>query len=559
MSARPRLGWTGLAALSVLSCGDGEFKGVEAPAAAASSPWVPLEPPRLARRLSLDLRGVLPTSEELDQVEADPEALWTLREEWLADARFEERVVELYAERWRTELDLFNAAGWEFGLAEEEEYDFVRSVGQEPLRLVAHLAATDRPYTQAVTADWTLANPLLLAVFPLEPEAPTPAGATAADWQVARYTDGRPAAGVLATNGLWWRYDSPLFNYSRRRTAAILDLLVCEDILARPVSFGVATEVSGEDAQETILEDPACLTCHATIEPIAVTLFGFQPVDAYSAVEMTRYHPERERDGEATLGVSAAWAGTPVDGLAGLGRAIAADPRFVDCAVETVASGLLRRPVDAADTPLLRDTRDRFVEGSLALRAAFRAVTDHPAYQAGGLSDTAGVAWVDRTPTRRLLAGPQLARAVSTATGLVWERSGADELDNDLTGYRVLAGGVDGEAVTRPLASPGLTYAAVTRRLAQAAARVAVDAHVAGSADALLWSDCGPSDGPDTACFRPALAAMVWQLHAVRAADPDLDAWTDLWTAAHDASGDPAEAWAVVLSALLRDPAFLTY
>ena len=42
------------------------------PAATRDAALVPLDAPRLARRLSLDLRGVLPSTEELDAVEADP-------------------------------------------------------------------------------------------------------------------------------------------------------------------------------------------------------------------------------------------------------------------------------------------------------------------------------------------------------------------------------------------------------------------------------------------------------------------------------------------------------
>ena len=53
----------------------------------------------------------------------------------------------------------------------------------------------------------------------------------------ARYTDGRPAAGVLATNGLWWRYTTTDSNMNRTRAAAISRLLLCEDFMARPVSF----------------------------------------------------------------------------------------------------------------------------------------------------------------------------------------------------------------------------------------------------------------------------------------------------------------------------------
>ena len=34
-------------------------------------------------------------------------------------------------------------------------------------------------------------------------------------WQEAPYTDGRPAAGVLATNGLWMRYYTSQSNANR--------------------------------------------------------------------------------------------------------------------------------------------------------------------------------------------------------------------------------------------------------------------------------------------------------------------------------------------------------
>ena len=63
--------------------------------------------PRLARRMSLDLRGILPTSAELDLVEADPSQLSTLRDAWLEDPHFEERLVRLLGERWQTRVDEF--------------------------------------------------------------------------------------------------------------------------------------------------------------------------------------------------------------------------------------------------------------------------------------------------------------------------------------------------------------------------------------------------------------------------------------------------------------------
>ena len=513
-----------------------------------------LGPPQLARRLSLDLRGVLPSVEELDRVEADPTELDVLVDTWLEDPQFETRVVEMYGARWRTEIDEFLVFYWEFGLADEQKYAFLRSVGQEPLRIIGRVAAHDLPYTAILTADWTMANPMLADLFPLERLDPEATG-----WSEAQYTDGRPAAGVLATNGLWWRYESPLFNYSRRRTAAILDLLVCDDLLERPVLFDSPDLADSEDAQNAVLTNDDCLTCHATIEPIAAALFGFEPVDSYSVSELIKYHPAREPVGSETLGVDPAWAGQPVDGLSGLARAIAADTRFVDCAVDTLASGMLHRPLGEADQAWMRGVRDRFVESGLLAKEAVRAIAALPTYRAGSVTEAASEELAARTTTRRLLTGAQYRRAVQERTGLSWTRDGADELDNDFTGFRVLAGGVDGEAVTEPLEVPGATYAAVTRRVAQAGARTWIDGHRSGARTSAPFETCAPDATPDDPCFRDLIATLAWSLHAVRPSDARLDAWTDLWSAAHAATGDPSESLAVVVSTMLRDPAFLTY
>jgi hypothetical protein len=543
MSAPLRLWLLGL----LLACHpDADSPSVDEPS------LLPLDRPRLARRLSLDLRGVLPTTDELDAAEADAEALSALREEWLADPRFAERLVDLYQERWRMELDEYSATAADLGFPDEETYSFQRSVGQEPLRLVARVVAEDRPYVEVVTADWTVANPLLESIYPLDREAGD-------DWTVARYTDNRPAAGVLSTNGLWWRYSSPLYNYNRRRTAAILDLLICEDLLSRPVVFTEALAAGSEDAATAILTEPTCQGCHATIEPIAATLFGFLAADDYSAIEKTRYHPERETNGPTTLGVSPAWYGEPVEGLGGLGRAIAADGRFLDCAVETVLSGLLRRPVEETDRALLREAREAFVDEDLALKAAIRVITDGESYRAGGLGGGASLTDLDREATRRILVGSQQESLLSELTGLSWTLDGADQQDEDSTGYRILSGSVDGEAVTAPASTPGLTWALWSARVAEVAARVAVDHDLDGERPARLLGELDEQSRPEDPAFQETLAGLHWRLLAIRPTPDTLAALTRLWTAAEAESGSGREAWATVVGVLLRDPEFLSY
>ncbi len=514
--------------------------------------YEPLPSPRLLRRLSLDLRGTLPSTEELDAVEADPSAYARIRDTYLADPRFEARLVDLYQERWRTQVDVYRANAYDFGYEMVEEYAFLRSVGSEPLRLAAHVVATDRPYTEILTADWTMSNEILADIFPVDYPA------DAAGWTETHYTDARPAAGVLATNGLWWRYVSPLFNYNRARTAAILDLFVCQDILNRPVVFDRPLPVEPGAAEAALRTEDACLSCHATVEPIAATLFGFLPQDDFSALEMTRYHAERERNGESTLRVEAAWYGEPVEGLAGLGAAIARDTRFADCAVETVAEGMLRRRTDPVDAALLREAREALVSRDMRLTAAFRSVTDSPTYQAGALAGTVTDADLARETTARILVAQQLRSVLLDLTGFTWNRLGADMLDSDTNGYRVMANGADGDSLTRPLQAAGLTWALVAQRAAEAAALQVAEHDLAGAEAPRLLDQVTRSTLSSDPAFRAQLASLVWRLHARRADDATLEGLTDLWNAAAALRG-PVDAWATVLAVLLRDPDFLTY
>lgn len=537
-----------MSVLLLLACAGGtdDSAGGSAPA------WVPLDAPRLARRMSIDLRGVLPSPDELDRVEADPAALDALREDWLADPRFEERMVELYQERWGTRIDEFRGYYYDFDLTADDEYDFVRAIGEEPLRVAARVVASDLPYSELVTGDWTMADEMLAGVFPID----RPTGEDG--WVQAHYTDLRPAAGVLTTNGLWWRYISPLNNYNRARTAAILDLLVCQDLLARPVVFDVALSSDADAAQEAIRTEPSCLACHAAVEPIAATLFGFLNIDDQSALEMAYYHPEREHQGPDTLGVETAWFGTPVDGLEDLGRAIAADGRFVDCGVQTVTEGLLRRDVDGDDAALLRDAREAFVDDGLRMKAVVRAVTDAEAYRAGGLTDAATELQAETHTTRRILLATQLRTVLADVAGLEWVRGGADQLDWDKAGFRVMGGGVDGELLTSPQQTPGLTWALLARRAAQVAATTLVDADL-GASSPRVFTQVGRATAPGDAGFEEQLAALHWWLLARRADPATLTGLTDLWSAAAGVNGDPADGWSTVTAALLRDPDFLAY
>lgn len=537
-------------ALLLLSCGRDP---TPAPALAA----VPLEGAALIRRESLDLRGVNPSLDELLRLASGEVTEDALVAEWLADPRHETRLVELFAEQWGTLADEFNAPADDFGLG-DQEYDFLRSVGQEPLRVLAHVGVSDLPWTEIVTAETTMANDLLAQIWPLEWVDPS----QTEGWREARYVDGRPAGGVLMSNGLWWRYDSTANNLNRGRAAAVSRLLFCYDFLARPVAFSGFTEFSAEALLAATKTDPNCEACHSGLDPLAATLFGFWWFDTKDATEMSRYHPEREQLGQTFLELEPAVFGVPIAGTSQLGEAVASDPRFTRCAVEQVARGLWRREPDAADISTLNDLNDAFEAGDLRLSALIRATLQTESYRAGALGEAATDEDAARLRTRRLLSVGQLASAVEDLTGYRWTSAGYDQLDNDLIGYRVMAGGVDGDTVRTVGQEPTVSRVLVERALAQGAASAVVEDDLAADPQDRRLFPASPADLLSLTEADPAFDEVLDHLHLrIHAALPDDDqraAERALFSQVSALAG-PQAAWTSLVSVMLRDPLFWSY
>ncbi|MFT4976410.1 MAG: hypothetical protein ACI8S6_002307, partial [Myxococcota bacterium] len=275
------------------------------------SPYILLDAPRLLRRIRLDLGGRLPEPADLDAVEAAPEQVWVLTEGYLDDPLLGDRLVEIWGERWGQLRDDPLIGPAELGIEEEEGFPFARASFEEPLRLMAHVAVSERPWDEIVTADYTLSTALLAQVWPVD----TPADAEG--WVVSRYTDGRPMSGILSGNGLWWRHVTDESNANRRRAAAISRLLLCEDFLSRPISFSAldVAAVDEESAAAAIKEEPACAGCHSTLDPLAASLFGFWWFEEHNISETGYYHAEREALSDQILGTRPAWFGQPLGGL----------------------------------------------------------------------------------------------------------------------------------------------------------------------------------------------------------------------------------------------------
>ena len=512
--------------------------------------WPQMSPVSVLTRASLDLRGTRPTDAEIAAVEEDPAALDGLLDDLLQDERFADRVVDLYSELYLTRSETFyiNTSGLDLSSTP----DFLLAVGEEPLRLLAEIAVEDLPYTEVVTADWTMANEDLAQVHPVDYPA------RGEGWQKVHYTDGRPAAGVLSTNGMWWRFVSTDSNANRKRANTVTRLFLCEDYLTRPIEFDRNINLLEEDAvKEALKTNAGCQNCHVSLDPLASFFFGFYWYNYTSPAEATVYHPEREKLWSGATEVAPGYYGEAGYSLEDLGQFIAGDARFPTCAVEQGFELLMRRDATLADQTRLNAHREAFLAGGLTLRSLFRSLLDDPAYRAADTDDEGAV-------TSKLVTVDILAREVEDLTGFHWTYSGYDMLRTDAVGLRTLAGGVDGYTVTKSATSPTTTLVLVQEALAEAAADYAIQREREQDPGARrLFTEIDFTETPEAG--EAAMIAQIQALHLrlfgdrVAADGEEVAANLDLWRDLYAVERDPVAAWSGLLSALMRDPEFVLY
>ena len=507
-----------------------------------------LPPLQLLTRASMDLRGIRPRLEEMEAIEADPTVLDSLIEGFLSDELFGAQLRSHYANIYLTKLDYYYVGADDYGL--EDEPGFAASVGEETLRILSHIAEEDLPYTEIVTGDWTMANSLLGAAWPVSyPEDGN-------GWLPVSYTDDRPTAGILSTNSLWWRYMSNQSNANRNRANAVSRILLCNNYLSKPIEFDRSVNLLDDDAVRNALQtNPGCVACHHSLDPLASYLWGFYYFDYDSARDTTSYHPEREFMWEETSGVAPGYFGQEGFVLSDLGNQIAADPGLVECAVEQAYEIFLGRKPDISDTARLTTHREAFLQSGLKLKSLYRSVLSDSSYRADPNNEGSGAAI-------KMVTTDQMASQIEDLTGFRFSYYGYDMMTTDSYGLRTLAGGVDGNLVTSPAENPTATMLLVQERLAQAAAwYVTADDASSDSPQIFRLIDFHETPSVSRSKMVEQIQNLHFRLFGKRIAEdgPEIEANLGLWEELFSLEGSAIDAWAGLLSVLFRDPDFLTY
>lgn len=515
-----------LLALTVAGCG----REVEEPAAEEA----PLSGARLARRVSLDLRGVPPSADELAAVEADPDAIDALIETWLYDERFPERMAWLWNDTLHTALWFEDYQ--RFGRLDFEDW---RALGQEPLRLIAAVIEEGRPFSEIVTADALPADETLALWWGLD-------RAAGEGWTEATPADGRPMAGLLSSTSLWNRYNADITNRNRARANTVARALLCADFFDRDVSFDFALSAESLSSVESaVRQEPSCLSCHAALDPLAAFFGGYAERSQEEPLDQFRTWSAWTADWYAAW-TPPAYYGHPGADLSDLGAMIAEDPRFWSCAATRFYEGLVGSPLD--DPGARAELGQVFSESGLDARAIVRSILETDAY---------------RADEDRALTNEQLGSALSEA--LAWTPGeGLEDGLNPLTWsveHRLVGGATDDDTVLERNRTPNLGTAVLLLWAARQAAPSALAADAARAPEErILFTVVEPGDeAPSEEAVRAQLAA--WRTRVIglpaEADSAAVDALYALWAEA--AEGGAEAAWEQTLSALVRHPELVLY
>ncbi len=514
------------------------------------------------RKASLSIVGRVPTLEEEQRVrDGGFEALDMVLDEMMTEEAFFDRLKEIYNDHFLTDryyprtdaLDilegltvddnsdtpLYPNARWYDGLPEEEADTASRfsnqAIAREAVELVAYVVRNDRPFTEILTADYTVVNPYSAKVYGLD----NVKFGDAPDYNefVEAKVPGIPHAGVLSTPMYLNRFPTTETNRNRARARVIYKFFLATDVLTlgeRPVQ---SSAILGPAPW---LNNESCKICHEVVDPMAGALMNFDAQGRYLPPEMgwfgdmlpPGYGNEKMPTSEYPKALN--W----------MAKKIAADPKFATAAIQVMYQGLsgdevLKPPRDPSEEGYLEGIRatdmqtaifdgisEKFVESNYNLKTIVKEIVKTPyyrAYNAAGLDETRKVE-LSNLGTGRLLTPEQLNRKIEAVTGLPWRDGGSpdgNELLVDMDQYRIFYGGIDSDTVVERITEPNGIMANVAKRMANEIAcwSTAADfTREAGDRNLFPFVDQGfkPEDanGFEVPAAASAIRANIQFLHA---------------------------------------------
>ena len=249
-------------------------------------------------KASMNLVSRLPTQQEMNVVNANgDEGFTTVLQALMKEPAFLARLREIYdpllVDRMRTvSKSYFNVFGKNYDWPDEVYKDdrtlrnHARSertlaVREEPLRLLEYIVKRNRPFTELLTADYTVMNYYSARAYnkhdqlqfkkldaPKYEELP---------WDSEHFVkvnlDEIPLAGVLTGGQFMQKYPTTETNVNRHRSYTLFKLFLDTDILEISGTRTLADDIAIE---HPTLNSPVCTGCHQVMDPVASSFRHWQ-------------------------------------------------------------------------------------------------------------------------------------------------------------------------------------------------------------------------------------------------------------------------------------------
>jgi hypothetical protein len=461
-----------------------------------------LDPETTLRRAVVQVTGKLPAAasvEALRAVAADAEAaeaaLRTQLQALADDPAFLARLRVIFNDVLLT--DRYNRGHDAIGLLSNNDYPGVDTwfdnasdadqdaanfgVAREPLELINYVVRNNKPFTEILTADYTVVNPQAAQLYGVAPTFANPQDGN--EFQPAKLTvttqNGSyplPHAGLLTMPTFLNRYPTTPTNRNRHRARMVMKIFLATDILKfgeRPIDAS-----AGANFANPTRDNPQCNVCHKVLDPMAG---DFQKWSDYTQAHRDPnrvWHTDMAPPGfgneildTAGFTASEAW----------LAKRLADDPRFSTAMLHILYKGLIgHEPLSYPTDPkspsfasvqaawrlqdtLFRTYLQRFKESGYNLKSLVVDLWQSPFYRASALPsltdpntdepiDPVSIQAVVNLGSFQFLTPELLQNKLTAYLGASWGDNPTRPLL--MTDYRLLYGGIDSEAVTVRLSAP---------------------------------------------------------------------------------------------------------
>ena len=452
------------------------------PPPTSGAPFTLESPEQTYRRASLYLTGTIPSISKMQSMQNADDA--TLRTEILnlmqgngfkeflkngANARLNSRHLRTSdaGARFYNKYYLPNVSN------SERRSTVRRDLAEEPLEIIANVVMNNRPYSEILTANYTMVGQYTDESYNTGLTVPagsfqqaqnmgqdvkTP-GTFGSDATGASRITNFPHAGVLSTWSYLSKYGTTATNRNRARARWTMYHFLGFDIeksASRTISLmDVADEVN------PTMNNPACTVCHTTLDPIAGAFKFFHERNGYKAWgtdSLDRRYRQRNPGVDWYQDMLPAGYGSATatgDPLQWLARQIVADSRFATGAVKFWWFAVFGEDVLDSSAPALQYNRQQAVitqladnfRPSLNLKQllADMMMTDY--FRAAKKTDaTMADSNINiHMNGRRLLTGTELKNKTASLTGITWGGNNP-RLEGE---YKMLFGGTDDVVVEK--------------------------------------------------------------------------------------------------------------